>query len=317
MLFAIVSLALCGSPDAGRPLLVPAEATFAQILDRPRDPLRDPLPNDSALAEENKLGYRIFSDTARFGAPLAVNAVSCRNCHLNAGQKEGALPLVGVASAYPQPNKRAGRVFTLEDRVIGCLLRSTDGANAPEKFGGARHENAPGQALAAPDSKIVRAVSAYLRWLSEGFAPGAPLAWRGKNELEAAARLPLVALDPKRGEALFVERCVACHGADGQGVQLADLKPGPLWGPKSWNDGAGFARVYTLAGFLRRCMPYLTPGSLTDEEAQQLAGYIDGKPRPKFPEKDRDYLVEPLPPDAVYYARPTAKKAAAPQPAGQ
>ena len=43
---------------------------------------------------------------------------------------------------------------------------------------------------------------------------------------------------------------------------------------------------------------------MTDEEAQQLAAFINSKPRPAFPYKDRDYRVEKLPPDAVYYARP-------------
>ena len=36
-------------------------------------------------------------------------------------------------------------------------------------------------------------------------------------------------------------------------------------------------------------MPYLDPGSLTDEESQQMAAYINSKPRPQYPFKDRDY----------------------------
>ena len=69
----------------------------------------------------------------------------------------------------------------------------------------------------------------------------------------------------------------SCHGVDGQGVAVGDKKPGPLWGPDSWNDGAGAARVYTLAGIIRYSMPYLDPGSLTDEEAQQVAAFIDSQ----------------------------------------
>jgi thiosulfate dehydrogenase len=92
---------------------------------------------------------------------------------------------------------------------------------------------------------------------------------------------------------------------DGQGVQIGDKKAGPLWGPDSWNDGAGAARVYTLAGIIRYTMSYLDPGSLTDEEAQQLAAFITSKPRPRFPFKDKDYPSAPIPVDAVYYrARP-------------
>jgi thiosulfate dehydrogenase len=75
-----------------------------------------------------------------------------------------------------------------------------------------------------------------------------------------------------------------------------------LWGPDSWNDGAGAARIYTLAGIIRYSMPYLDPGSLTDEEAQHLAAFINSQPRPAFPFKDGDYRTEKLPVDSVYYA---------------
>ena len=40
------------------------------------------------------------------------------------------------------------------------------------------------------------------------------------------------------------------------------------------------------------------------QEAQQLAAFINSKPRPVFPFKERDYRTEKLPPDAVYYPRP-------------
>ena len=66
------------------------------------------------------------------------------------------------------------------------------------------------------------------------------------------------------------------------GRAIGDKKAGPLWGPDSWNDGAGAARVYTLAGIIRYTMPYLDPGSLTDEDAQQLAAFINSKPRPVY-----------------------------------
>jgi thiosulfate dehydrogenase len=79
-----------------------------------------------------------------------------------------------------------------------------------------------------------------------------------------------------------------------------------LWGPDSWNDGAGAARIYTLAGIIRYSMPYLDPGNLTDEEAQLLAAFITSKPRPSYPFKDQDYRTEPLPIDSVYYAKPSA-----------
>jgi cytochrome c len=48
-------------------------------------------------------------------------------------------------------------------------------------------------------------------------------------------------------------------------------------------------------------MPYLDPGSLSDEEAQHVAAYINSQPRPHYPFKDRDYPESRVPDDAVYY----------------
>ena len=46
-------------------------------------------------------------------------------------------------------------------------------------------------------------------------------------------------------------------------------------------------------------MPYLDPGNMTDEDAQQVAAFIDSKPRPVFPFKEQDSRTEKLPPVAV------------------
>jgi thiosulfate dehydrogenase len=157
--------------------------------------------------------------------------------------------------------------------------------------------------LPAPTSKEVLAVSAYITWLSKGYAVGRSPGWRGQNAIAAAKLVPIEKLDRTKGESIYAERCASCHGQDGQGVQIGDKKAGPLWGPGSWNDGAGAARVYTLAGIIRYAMPYLDPGGLTDEEAQHVAAYINSQPRPVYPFKDRDYATSKVPMDAVYYHR--------------
>jgi cytochrome c len=50
-------------------------------------------------------------------------------------------------------------------------------------------------------------------------------------------------------------------------------------------------------------MPYLNPGSLTDEEAQQIAAFINSMSRPEYPLKHHDYQTMSIPPDAVYYQK--------------
>jgi thiosulfate dehydrogenase len=295
-----------GEGDAGPSLaprpppgarLLPATWPITEVGARVRDPERDPLPADPAQAEEIRRGYRLFLDTRKLAPGSVGGSLSCGNCHLHAGQKEGALPLVGIAAVFPEYNRRSGRSFSLEDRVVGCFLRSMNATGLRADASGEHENRAPHPDVAAPE---VRALAAYLRWLSEGVTAEETRAWRDWH-VPSERLIPVGRLDPRRGRRLYREKCENCHGRDGQGVDIGGLKPGPLWGPRSWNDGAGAARIYTLASYLRHAMPYTAPGSLSDEEAQQLAAYIDGKPRPVFPGKRFDYQVEKLPEDAVYY----------------
>ena len=271
--------------------LVSSRTTMATAWVLPKNPLTDPTLDNSKLSNEIKWGFKLFTDTPHEAPQFAPSHMSCNNCHLNAGQRERSLPLVGVAGMFPEYNRRAGRLFSLGDRIVDCFVRSENGTGSSDEP----------EELPNPTSKEVLALSAYLTWLAQGNEVGKNPSWRGQNTIANANLIPVDKLDPRKGEALFMENCTNCHGEDGQGVQIGDKKPGPLWGPNSWNDGAGAARVYTLAGIIRYAMPYLNPGSLTDEQAQQLAAFITSKPRPAFPFKQQDYRTEKLPVDAVYY----------------
>ncbi len=280
-------------------VLVPATSTMVTAWTLPRNPLEDSTLQASPRTELVRRGYKLFVATPREAPQFSGNKVSCGNCHLNAGQRERGMPLVGIASVFPEYNKREGRTFTLEDRIISCFLRSENATGALHQTVGVQGDSS----LPHSESKEVIALAAYISWLSEGFPRGSKLPWRGQNEIAPEHRIPLSKLNPSRGNALYMKNCKQCHGKDGQGVSIGDKKAGPLWGPGSWNDGAGAARVYTLAGIIRYAMPYLNPGSLSDEEAQQIAAFINSKPRPVYPFKDRDYLVTPVPEDAVYYTK--------------
>ena len=284
--------------------LIPARMTMVTAWDFPKNPLTDTSLDDSKLSKEIRWGYRIFTNTPGEAKQFAPGRGSCNNCHLNGGQRERALPLVGVAGMFPEYNRRAGRLISLADRVVDCFLRSQNatGRITADSNDGQLPADVSGQ-LPSPASKEVLALSAYVTWLSNGVPVGKNPTWRGQNTIQPEALVALDKLDRKKGESIYLERCTSCHGVDGQGVAVGDKKPGPLWGPDSWNDGAGAARVYTLAGIIRYTMPYLDPGSVTDEDAQHLAAFIDSKPRPVYPFKDQDYLVEKVPADSVYYPR--------------
>jgi thiosulfate dehydrogenase len=67
--------------------------------------------------------------------------------------------------------------------------------------------------------------------------------------------------------------------ADGKGYTYP-----PLWGPNSYNSGAGLFRLSRFAGYVRDNMPlnqatHNAP-ALSDEEAWDVASFVNSRPRP-------------------------------------
>ena len=95
------------------------------------------------------------------------------------------------------------------------------------------------------------------------------------------------AADPEKGRVVYNSLCQKCHGADGQGKWKAS-KTGfefpPLWGPNSYNTGAGLYRIGNLAGFVKNNMPFdeasHAKAVLTNEQAWDVAAFINSQPRP-------------------------------------
>ena len=142
--------------------------------------------------------------------------------------------------------------------------------------------------------KEMKAFLAYIQFLSTGVPVGKSLDGRGSPALPLLAR----AADPKRGGDVFQRTCAACHQADGQGKRngtAGDAKGyafPPLWGPDSFNDGAGMHRLIASATFIRANMPlgthYDAP-ALSAEDAWDVAAYINSQPRPRRDHLDTDY----------------------------
>lgn len=204
---------------------------------------------------------------------------------MNDGTVADAMPLVGAYSRFPQYRARSGKVDLLEDRINDCFERSMNGRALDRK--GAE----------------MRDMVAYIAFLSRGFPVGIDMEGQGVPKLE-----PLPG-DSSRGKDLYDARCVACHGANGEGTNAAP----PLWGPRSYNIGAGMARVRTAAAFIRQLMPRDRPGSLTPQQAFDLAVYINSRPRPDFRGKERDWPHGGAPPDVAYATLSAASSGSRPQ----
>ncbi len=216
-----------------------------------------------------KRGKAIFDETGTYAARFVGNSMACKNCHLDSGRKADSSPMWAAWPAYPQYRKKSDSINTMLDRIRGCFRYSM---NAP---------NSPAGSPPPDDSDIYRDLESYFHWLASGAPTGQALAGGGypKPELSDAG------YDPARGEQIFQQKCTGCHGADGQGARQPDGKViyPPLGGPRSYNWGAGMARVDLAAGFIRANMPFDQPGTLTDQDSWDVAAYIDSHERPKDP----------------------------------
>jgi thiosulfate dehydrogenase len=239
--------------------------------------------SDDPFGQFVRYGHNLFTDTANEIGPsvpdpakrLAGNNLACQNCHLRGGTQPYAMPLTGVWGQFPQYRAREGMVVALEERINGCMQRSMNG-----------------HAL-LPESREMRAFSSYMRWLSTGVPDGAKLLGAGTLRIKEPAR----AADPDHGAEIYAQVCAACHGANGLGQRAQNglgYQFPPLWGPDSYNNGAGMSRLLTLAAYAQHNMPLGTTFDvpvLTDEQAYDVAGYIVSQDRPKKANLDEDFPI--------------------------
>jgi thiosulfate dehydrogenase len=68
-------------------------------------------------------------------------------------------------------------------------------------------------------------------------------------------------------------------GVDGEGTRRPFP---PLWGPNSFNDGAGMNGIEKMAAFVQYNMPHNRKGILSTQDAFDVAAYVHDRPRPAF-----------------------------------
>jgi thiosulfate dehydrogenase len=236
---------------------------------------------DDPFGKLVKYGYTLFTDTQNQIGPLAADpairfsrsSLTCQNCHLKAGTQPYAVPLIGVWGQFPQYRGREGEVGTLEARINGCLERSMNGHVMPL------------------EGTEMKAYLAYMKWLSTGVPDGAKLVGAGTKSIKEPAR----AADLTNGAKVFAASCASCHGKDGLGLRAtkgSGYQYPPLAGPDSYNNGAGMTRVLTAAAFVRHNMPFgatFEAPLLSDEDAYDVAAYMNSLERPVRPNLDKDF----------------------------
>lgn len=248
-------------------------------------------PDPSSLSSDNAgkvilYGRDLIANTALFLGPKGTvshssNGMNCQNCHLDAGTRLYANSFSAVAANYPKFRPRSGALESLEKRINDCMERSMNGKKLDSL------------------SKEMRAMVAYINWVGKDVKKD--ITPKGSS----VADLPFLdrAADTSNGRIAYMRNCITCHGTDGQGKLNDDEKSylyPPLWGAHSYNVSAGLFRLSRFAGYIKSNMPNLTSThdkpTLTDEEAWDIAAFVNSMPRPekKFKEDYPDISKKPF-----------------------
>ena len=230
-------------------------------------PALESIPGDEK--EEIMYGRELIANTAAFLGPNGSvdqisNGLNCQNCHLDAGTKPFGNNYSAVASTYPKIRARSGQEESIEKRINDCFERSLNGESLPN------------------DSKEMRAMVAYMKWLGNDVAKGERPEGVGLVELPYLDR----AADPIKGKQIYTIQCASCHGTEGEGVMASDGKTytyPPLWGANSYNSGAGLYRMSRFAGYVKANMPLgasIEFPLLSDEQSWDVAAYVNSQIRP-------------------------------------
>ena len=217
-----------------------------------------------------KYGRELIENTAYYLGPKGsvaaiTNGMNCQNCHLDGGTLPWANNYGAVSSTYPRFRDRSGRIETIEKRVNDCLERSLNGKAIDS------------------NSTEMRAIVSYLHWLGDDVPKGKKPKGSGIMELTYLDR----PADPVGGQIVYQSKCQSCHGEDGAGqpnIEGYGYAYPPLWGKNSYNSGAGLFRISRFAGYVKNSMPFGQVDHrnplLSDEEAWDVAAYVNAKPRP-------------------------------------
>lgn len=262
-------LAAANMPAKNMPAAMPSVAPAAPKAAKPpaehaafTPPPESAIPNDQ-FGDMVRLGEAIFHDTQHNASSFVGNKLQCSNCHLDRGRLANSAPLWAAYVAYPAYRSKNKHVNTFEERLQGCFHFSMNGKVPPR------------------GDKVLVALQTYAYFLAKGAPTGANLPGRGYPKLKKPAK----PLDYAHGQQVYAQHCALCHGADGQGQSSAQgqIMFPPLWGAHSFNWGAGMGSIKNAAAFIKANMPLGQGGTLSDQDAWDVATYIDSQERPQDP----------------------------------
>lgn len=262
-----------------RPMVTVRVALFAALAALPLASCTttDGAPDDSLASGDTVIAsaHGTIGDSARGLALMndfrdslpgySGNTLRCTSCHLDNGLRAAAMPWIGSTATYPRVRARSGSSEDMTFRINDCIARSLAGRMLPDS------------------ARDMRDMIAYLESI-------------GRRPRPEAVDTVKLAGNVASGERGYAASCARCHGAAGEGTVIAPA----VWGADSYSIGAGMARQKMLATFLHHNMPFDLPGTLSQQEAADIAAYVLTQPRQDYPGKEADWPGGNPPADAAY-----------------
>lgn len=250
------------------------------------------VPNDADIFKEPNAdliwyGKRLHTETRRLLPDNVGSNMNCNSCHIAGGKANRGAPYINTYNSYPRFMPRPGKEIDLIGRINGCFQRSMNGKPLPV------------------ESREMKAMIAYMQWVGQGVPKGQRVNIQNAGKIDQS-----LVPDEARGKELYALHCASCHGLDGAGIADArgNIVFPPLWGDESFNIGAGMARLYKAASFIKYNMPmgvqfhgmWGQGEVLNDQDAVDIAQYFTHQPRPDFPDKIHDFPSGKKPKDSRY-----------------
>ncbi|UJF18211.1 c-type cytochrome [Vibrio sp. SS-MA-C1-2] len=263
---------------------------------------------DTPFGKKVKRGYQLMTNSQSVRDQYVFNEQNCSNCHLSSGRLANAAPMGASYFAYPAYRSKNKHVNSYQERIQGCFIYSMNGI-MPETdsdilvdFSAYAYWSGVTTLYNMYDLKGVPVPELTDKQLLVGgkvdnfpFHPELQKALdKAESTKDTRAKMPgrgfpklakpKLKPDYRRGEQVFTEHCAACHGADGQGKEVAGIKSlPPLWGPNSYNWGAGMHKFKTAAAFIYENMPLGKSVQLTKQQAWDVAIFMNSHERPQDP----------------------------------
>lgn len=243
-----------------------------------------------------KLGETLMTQTGThpLSAKYVTNKLSCQSCHpagddgRTGTRTTPTSSLLGAAAAYPALSSKQGVIITLQDRISDCFMDCMSGPRSPV------------------DSEANIALTAYVTWLSHKtpvkMNPRQPVSmltdmtWHEGKKKFLTIQKKATHKNYLSGKKKYLNTCAACHGDHGQGTQAAP----PLWGKDkqgnwlSYDANSGLSVLEKSATWIQQNMPSGAEGTLSDQEAADVALYLCAQPREPFDTKKALRLTKGL-----------------------